>query len=117
MLTPPVVAWSLLVWTSCPACVSACPVYVHAIKTQGVQESSCLLEAGQANSGRMCVSGQAILGARQGNWTVDQVEQVARPCLTQSGSQAVAHQCVHLVLLYYKRESSAESGSKDASLG
>lgn len=52
-----------------------------------------------ANSGRMSVSSQVILGARPGDWTVDQAEQVAGFCLTQSGSQAVAHQCVHLILL------------------
>lgn len=60
------------------------------------------------------MSGQAVLGARQGNWTVDQVEQVAGLCLTQSGSQAVVHQCIRtLLLLHYKLESSAEAGSKD----
>lgn len=45
------------------------------------------------------MSSQVILGARPGDWTVDQAEQVAGFCLTQSRSQAVAHLCVHLILL------------------
>ena len=45
------------------------------------------------------MSSQVILGARPGDWTVDQAEQVAGLCLTQSGSQAVSHQRVRLILL------------------
>lgn len=59
------------------------------------------------------MSGQDSLGARQGNWTVDRVEQVAGLCLTQLGSQAVAHWRMHLILLCCQLESSTEAGSTD----